>query len=128
MAVGELVDVECRVRELRPHRKGHTFEAVSTILAQDGEIIATDVSTYLAKGTSSSGSSSSSSPSSAVGSPAGASDQRSDRRDFAPPRPTARWSLPADTGRRYAEVSGDVNPIHMSGLSAKAFGLSLIHI
>lgn len=122
VAVGELVDVECRVRELRPHRKGHTFEAVSTILAQDGEIIATDVSTYLAKGTSSSGSSSSSSPSSAAGSPAGASDQRSDHRDFAPPRPTARWSLPADTGRRYAEVSGDVNPIHMSGLSAKAFG------
>ncbi|HJG91633.1 MAG TPA: MaoC family dehydratase N-terminal domain-containing protein, partial [Brachybacterium massiliense] len=42
--VGELVDVECRVRDLRPHRKGRTFEAVSTILGQDGEIIATDVS------------------------------------------------------------------------------------
>ena len=45
--VGELVDVECRVRGLRPHRKGRTFEAVSTILGEDGEIIATDVSTYL---------------------------------------------------------------------------------
>ena len=48
--VGELVDVECRVRDLQPHRKGRTFEAVSTILGEDGEIIATDVSTYLAKG------------------------------------------------------------------------------
>ena len=48
--VGDLVDVECRVRDLRPHRKGRTFEAVSTILGEDGEIIATDVSTYLVKG------------------------------------------------------------------------------
>src|SRR5699024_10706506 len=48
--VGEQVDVECRVRDLQPHRKGRTFEAVSTILSPDGDIIATDVSTYLAKG------------------------------------------------------------------------------
>ena len=32
------------------------------------------------------------------------------------------WRLPADLGRRYAAVSGDVNPIHLSALSAKAFG------
>lgn len=101
--VGELVDVECRVRDLQPHRKGRTFEAVSTILGQDGEIIATDVSTYLAKGD-------------ADGS------ERAGRRDFVAPRPTGRWKLPADTGRRYAAVSGDVNPIHLSALSAKVFG------
>ncbi len=29
---------------------------------------------------------------------------------------------PDDAGRRYAKVSGDVNPIHLSGLTAKAFG------
>ena len=33
-----------------------------------------------------------------------------------------RWRVPADAGRRYAAVSGDVNPIHLSGLTAKAFG------
>ena len=46
------------------------------------------------------------------------------------PRPTAPqapsavafWNLPADLGRRYAAVSGDRNPIHLSRLSAKAFG------
>ncbi len=35
---------------------------------------------------------------------------------------TARWELGADVGREYAKVSGDVNPIHLSSLSAKAFG------
>lgn len=32
------------------------------------------------------------------------------------------FDAPADTGRRYAKVSGDYNPIHMSALSAKLFG------
>ncbi|HEY2044584.1 MAG TPA: MaoC/PaaZ C-terminal domain-containing protein [Jatrophihabitans sp.] len=34
----------------------------------------------------------------------------------------AQWRVPADTGRRYAAVSGDRNPIHLHGLTAKAFG------
>ena len=36
--------------------------------------------------------------------------------------PSARWRVPADTGRRYAAVSGDVNPIHLSPLAARALG------
>jgi acyl dehydratase len=40
----------------------------------------------------------------------------------APPPPVAFWRLPADLGRRYARVSGDRNPIHVSKLAAKAFG------
>lgn len=41
--------------------------------------------------------------------------------------PTATWRrlarrLLADLGRRYAVVSGDVNPIHLNLLAAKAFG------
>lgn len=112
--VGELVDVECRARGLAPHRRGWTFEAVSTIHGQDGRIIATDVSTYLAKGRSPSAD--------AGGADSGGSDRPRERPRFEPPRPTGRWRLGAGTGRRYAEVSGDVNPIHMSALSARAFG------
>jgi hypothetical protein len=42
---------------------------------------------------------------------------------FAPDPPvTAHWRVPDDTGRRYAAVSGDHNPIHLHGLAAKAFG------
>jgi acyl dehydratase len=40
----------------------------------------------------------------------------------APPPPVAFWRLPADLGRRYAGVSGDRNPIHLSKLTAKGFG------
>jgi acyl dehydratase len=32
------------------------------------------------------------------------------------------WRLPSDLGRRYAAVSGDRNPIHLSALSARPFG------
>jgi acyl dehydratase len=34
----------------------------------------------------------------------------------------AVWRLPANLGRRYAGVSGDINPIHTSALGGKAFG------
>ena len=40
----------------------------------------------------------------------------------APPEATASWRLTPRTARRYAAVSGDRNPIHMSALSAKPFG------
>jgi acyl dehydratase len=35
----------------------------------------------------------------------------------------AEWALPQDAGRRYAALSGDWNPIHLWGWSARLFGL-----
>lgn len=32
------------------------------------------------------------------------------------------WRVPGDIGRRYAEVSGDRNPIHLHPLTARLFG------
>jgi acyl dehydratase len=48
---------------------------------------------------------------------------------FSVPDPTALWQLGVDTGRAYAAVSGDFNPIHLSVLTAKALGMrrSLAH-
>lgn len=109
--VGELVDVEASVRNLRPHRKGRTFEAVTTI-SSGGEIVATDVSTYLAKG-----------PGGDVeGAPRPAGEATPSRRTFEAPVPTGMWKLGAGTGRAYAKVSGDANPIHLSALTARALG------
>ena len=34
----------------------------------------------------------------------------------------ARWAVPAATGRRYARVSGDYNPIHLTGMTGRLFG------
>ena len=36
--------------------------------------------------------------------------------------PSRRWVVARDIGRRYARVSGDVNPIHLSALTARLFG------
>lgn len=41
---------------------------------------------------------------------------------FLAPGLTARWHLPASTGRDYAAVSGDYNPIHLNPLTARALG------
>ncbi len=40
---------------------------------------------------------------------------------FANSRP-ASWTVPEDTGRRYAKASGDYNPIHLYALTARPFG------
>ena len=37
-------------------------------------------------------------------------------------RAIVRWRFAEDAGRRYASVSGDVNPIHLHALSARALG------
>ncbi|CAB9514393.1 Maoc domain protein dehydratase [Seminavis robusta] len=34
----------------------------------------------------------------------------------------AKWNFPVDSGRKYASLNGDINPIHMHPLSAKLFG------
>ena len=36
--------------------------------------------------------------------------------------PTTEWRLPEDLGRRYADASGDRNPIHLHRFSARALG------
>ena len=51
------------------------------------------------------------------------SPRRRHAAQFSTPDPTAVWQLGVDTGRAYAAVSGDFNPIHLSVLSAKALGL-----
>jgi len=39
------------------------------------------------------------------------------------------WEVPGNMGRRFAKVSGDVNPIHLSNLTAKMFGFkkAIVH-
>lgn len=48
---------------------------------------------------------------------------RPTRPTFEPPSITGQWELSKDIGRRFAAVSGDRNPIHLSNLTAKAFGM-----
>jgi acyl dehydratase len=101
--VGELW-IGVHAQNLKPHAKGATFDLITTVedalgLLWEGE------SRMLCRGVKLSGP---------------AEDE---------PLPTpaqvselTRWNAPSDIGRRYARVSGDYNPIHLSALTARLFG------
>ena len=99
----ERLQVTARPDNLRPHAKGRTFDIVVDIHSA-GELVWQSTSTLLRLG---------------KGDKAAAGNDRTF--EEVPPGPTT-WKLPGDLGRRYAAVSGDHNPIHLYGLTAKAFG------
>ncbi|OIJ34918.1 hypothetical protein BK826_09975 [Rothia kristinae] len=109
--------VRSRIREFGRHRRGITVTVLAEIWDESGRLVFSDESLYLSK-TADRGA--------GEGSPSARTD-RPDAREGA--RLIGRWRLPGDIGRRYAAVSGDANPIHLSAVSAKAFGMksSLAH-
>lgn len=48
---------------------------------------------------------------------------RPERPTFEPPPMTGKWDLAKNVGRRFAAISGDRNPIHLSNPTAKALGM-----
>jgi acyl dehydratase len=105
---GEPIALRVAAENLRDHEKGRAVDLVAEATV-DGELVWRDVSTYLRRG---------------GGSGSASGDGKRRRRTRAEPHPaTARWKVPGDIGRRYADVSGDRNPIHLHPLTAKAFGM-----
>ncbi|WP_461190182.1 MaoC family dehydratase [Arthrobacter sp. Z4-13] len=106
----DALDITAHVENLRGHRAGTQVDLVTEVrLAGTANISWLGTSTYLAKGVFLPG----------IDKPSTASA----RTGFAAPDPTGLWQLGVDTGRAYAAVSGDFNPIHLSVLSAKALGM-----
>jgi acyl dehydratase len=103
---GERLDVRVHAEGLRPHRRGRTVDLV-TAVSVGGETVWRGVSTYLARGAGDDSAS-----------PPGAPDVQALRSSPA----AAQWRVDEGAGRRYAAVSGDVNPIHLHALTAKALG------
>lgn len=102
--------VACRFDGLREVPAGQEFDLLTRVEAEDsGELLWQAVTTLLRRH--------------AVRKDAEAPRKAPPPGDarFASSRP-APWAIPADTGRRYARASGDYNPIHLTGLSAKPFG------
>ena len=103
------LDARPRVRvwaeNLRPHRRGRQLDLV-TEASLDGEVAWLEHSTYLRRGK---GGDESAREAPLVDDPEGLPA-------------SAVWKLDGDIGRRYADVSGDRNPIHMHPLSARVFG------
>lgn len=106
LTLGTPLAVRAWARDLRPHRSGTQVDLVTEVAA-DGDVAWRGVSTYLAKG---------------VRLHDAPREDRTERPAFTPPVRTGRWELPAGTGRAYATVSGDRNPIHLSPLTARALG------
>lgn len=101
---GEKLSLRVVPTALERHPRGQQFSLRSEARVGE-ELVWEEVSTILKRGGGSAGPS---------GPPARSST------DELPA--TATWKLRGDLGRRYASVSGDVNPIHMHPLSAKLFG------
>jgi acyl dehydratase len=104
----EPLAVRVHAEALRAHAKGAQVDLVARVDTA-GKTVWEGRSTYLARGsTAPAGDGGAGEPSE----PAGVADGP----------PAATWRVDAGTGRRYARVSGDVNPIHLHPWTAKAFG------
>ncbi len=106
IALGERLGITVRSSKLEPHPKGQTFTLITEARVGE-ELVWTGESTNLRRGGDSGHAAKEAGPS---------------LPDLAALPTEAEWRLPGDLGRRYAAVSGDRNPIHLYGLTAKAFG------
>lgn len=109
LEVDEPLTVRVHAERLAAHPKGAQVDLLSQVLATDDAFgVWHSRSTYFVRGAHAQEASEPASPEPApqVGG-----------------RPHGVWRVPGDIGRRYAAVSGDVNPIHINGLAAKAFGM-----
>lgn len=100
----EVLQLEVHAANLRPHFRGAQADLMAEVSA-DGETVWKERSTYLFRGWTVPGD--------------------VPPKEVEPELPTAAgsiWRVPADIGRSYARVAGDVNPIHLHPLGAKALG------
>lgn len=102
----EALDLEVWAENFATHRSGAAVDLRATA-SVGGEEVWRSTSTYLSRGATA---------------PDGAPEADIEVPVGGLERVAATWRIPDDAGRRYAAVSGDVNPIHLSGLTAKAFG------
>lgn len=116
--VGEPLTLTSWAADLRPHAKGVSVDLIGQAHAGT-ELVWQGRSHYLARGARWRGdpAAAESGEPATAGTPPAAGNLPT-----VGEVPLGRWRLPADLGRRYARVSGDVNPIHLSALSARAFG------
>ena len=131
LRVGEKFESVAYAENLSPHRSGTSVDLVTEV-SVDGERIWTGRSVYLARGVRTAGGREEHPEPSPDGSPGISPAAGGDKSDtalsgsadtFTPPVPTAQWDLASDTGRAYAAVSGDWNPIHLSAPSARLLGM-----
>ena len=104
IAPDEPLSLRVHAGDLGPHPRGTQF-TIHAEGAVDDRVVWRSRSVYLKRGEE-------------IGSRPPSSGERT-----GPLPARAHWRVPADIGRRYGAVSGDRNPIHLHGWSAKLFGM-----
>ncbi|MEO7069924.1 MAG: MaoC/PaaZ C-terminal domain-containing protein [Nostocoides sp.] len=104
LTADDVLDITVSATDLRPHAKGRLVDLVAEVDVA-GEAVWWGRSTYLSRGRSNPD-----------------APQEAAAPDLPGGDPVAVLRIPGDIGRRYAAVSGDVNPIHLHLLTAKAMG------
>jgi len=117
VAIGERLTLSSSAADLRAHRSGTQLDLLGEARVGD-EIVWTGRSAYLARGRKPTGAE--------VPDDVQNPYEKAEESGKTPTKigevPSALWRLSGGLGREYAGVSGDVNPIHLSPLTAKAFG------
>lgn len=104
----DAVDIRARLGNLVAHDKGVMFSVLTDVI-RGNQKVWEEESVYLRRGRF---------PNLDI--PKAASPE--DDTPVEVPEQTTTWELPEDLGRRYGLASGDMNPIHLHALSARAFG------
>ncbi|MEH6348147.1 MAG: MaoC/PaaZ C-terminal domain-containing protein [Bermanella sp.] len=105
----QVMDIHSAMGEFRLLAKGLEFD-FSTQVMVEGEKVWEEVSTYFMAGK--------------FGGKENPSSQTSfELATLENTKNLASWPVPKDRGKKYAKISGDYNPIHMSATLAKLFGL-----
>lgn len=102
------VKLRCTLSAMRHLERGQEFD-LETEVSVNGRSAWWELSTFLARRHTSSSRPTPSQPPTAVP-------------DTSPEPQITHFYAPANIGRRYAWVSGDLNPIHLTGLTARPFG------
>ncbi|KAB1551522.1 hypothetical protein F7233_06740 [Corynebacterium sp. 321] len=116
LTVDDVLDFRVHAENLRPHTKGVLLDVV-TVASVDGIDVWTQTSAFLSKGAKLSSSSPFKNLEPTNGRIVDPISFDADTDDA-----FARVRVTADDIKVYAEASGDKNPIHISGVGAKAFG------
>jgi acyl dehydratase len=107
VTANEAVTFLVSTADLRAHPAGQQFD-VTVEATVDGEAVWTGCSTYLRRSAR----------------PTGSGDRSRAQPVVRASGQAALVRVPRDLGRSYGALSGDRNPIHLSGLTAKALGFS----
>ena len=107
-------DVSVEIKSVNQTERGYEFDLVTEFQNEKGKLVWRAVTSILSRRSDKSASGSKKKPPQAK--PSSLPE-------------LAQWTLKANLGRRYAMVSGDVNPIHLTGPTAKLLGFkrAIIH-